>query len=77
MNHFKMASKRPHCPVLLKRLKQVCALENLQIESQILNDLCNANQLDIRACLNTLQYLKVQPATSRLSSKVLSLRPSP
>ncbi|KAK9810822.1 hypothetical protein WJX73_010031 [Symbiochloris irregularis] len=42
---------------LTERLQQICTAESLSVEKQALVALCDGTQQDVRACLNTLQFL--------------------
>lgn len=42
---------------LEKRLKDICLRESLNIEQSTLKNLCKQTNFDIRACINTLQFI--------------------
>ncbi|CAG7845866.1 Chromosome transmission fidelity protein 18 [Serendipita indica DSM 11827] len=52
---------QPPAPVhLVKRLKEICEMEDLRADSRSLTALVGASQGDMRGCLNTLQLLKAK-----------------
>lgn len=45
---------------LVQRLKQIMSLEGVELSTNVLMTLCDANGNDIRSCLNTLQFATLQ-----------------
>ncbi|CAD6915181.1 unnamed protein product [Tilletia controversa] len=48
---------------LVKRLKEVCELENMRADTRSLSTLVDLAQGDVRACVNALQFLKTRSST--------------
>ena len=42
---------------LLNRLKEICILENISLDSRGLKNLCEKSNYDIRVCVNSLEFL--------------------
>lgn len=49
--------KKPSAVMLAKRLRAICELEGLKIDSKCLVELCEMTECDVRSCLHTLQFL--------------------
>ncbi len=64
----------PRAEVLLKRLQTICDAESLVVDPGSLKELCALNQNDIRACLNTLQYMQ-HGSSGSLASKDTTVNP--
>ncbi|KAH3764671.1 chromosome transmission fidelity factor [Pelomyxa schiedti] len=54
---------KPKVTRLCDRLNTICRLESTPIEYKHLMALCNRSELDVRECLNVLQFLKGRHAT--------------
>ncbi|GBG89591.1 hypothetical protein CBR_g49381 [Chara braunii] len=52
------AFTQPSISRMANRLKTICSLENYKTDMRGLNALSEHTECDIRACLNTLQFLK-------------------
>lgn len=42
---------------ITERLKEICKKEHIEIGSSVINEIVNQSEGDIRACLNTLQFM--------------------
>ncbi|KAE8220441.1 hypothetical protein CF319_g6032 [Tilletia indica] len=51
---------RPPTQTLVKRLKEVCELEDMRADTRCLSTLVDMAQGDVRACINALQFLKTR-----------------
>jgi chromosome transmission fidelity protein 18 len=61
---------------LVKRLREICGLEDLKADSKALSTLVGIAQGDLRGCLNTLQvcgFSKIFRTRSLINSAVFSL----
>ncbi|KAK0526840.1 Chromosome transmission fidelity protein 18 [Tilletia horrida] len=54
---------RPPTPLLVKRLKEVCAAEDMRADTRSLSLLVDLTQGDVRACINALQFLKTRSSS--------------
>ncbi|KAK0552558.1 Chromosome transmission fidelity protein 18 [Tilletia horrida] len=54
---------RPPTQTLVKRLREVCELENMRADTRSLSILVDMAQGDVRACVNALQFLKTRSDT--------------
>lgn len=57
---------------VIDRLKQICKAENLQVPNRTLSDLVSRYDGDIRACLNTLQFLKKHISNNKDLSELVA-----
>ncbi|KAF8447842.1 P-loop containing nucleoside triphosphate hydrolase protein [Boletus edulis BED1] len=68
LNAHSLAKLRPHAHQIrytrpadihiVKRLREICALEGLDADTSALSTLVNVAKGDLRGCLNTLQFIK-------------------
>lgn len=50
---------------MTERLNYVIRKENLHLDSNTVQSLCQKSECDIRSCLSTLQFLKMKRYTSK------------
>jgi len=56
---------------LPERLREICHKEGLQVDVKALANLADMTEHDIRACLNTLQFLRAKKAGTSITSAML------
>ncbi len=54
-NALNFPFEKPNQSKLVSRLKDICKIEKVEAESNVLATLCDMTENDIRACINTLQ----------------------
>ncbi|PPQ73595.1 hypothetical protein CVT26_010493 [Gymnopilus dilepis] len=57
---YQIRFNRPADVHLVKRLKEICAIEGLKADSRALSTLVSVAKGDLRGCLNTLQFVKTR-----------------
>jgi len=66
--------KRANPYKLLQRLKEICKIENLNIENNLLKNLCEKSNSDIRVCINSLQFISYNISNVALIKSLSSER---
>ncbi|KAH9483909.1 Chromosome transmission fidelity protein 18-like protein [Psilocybe cubensis] len=57
---YQIRFNRPSDTHLVKRLKEICLIEDMKADTRALNTLVSVAKGDLRGCLNTLQFIKTR-----------------